>query len=226
MPMRGDCWWLALEADLLVDTHVMRLPDTRRQRPEPGRRWMLVPAVAALGMLLGGCRAPPAPNQPAHVDAASPAHQPTRAEQLAAMRAEMERAEPPTPEQIKARQLEDLRRADLKFLAEPVDTAWATASEAAIAAVLTEGHLADQGAPAPVSHHATCRSKTCRIDATYANEMESDIGQAFLIGDLAPRLPLAQMLPFRQPEGKIQFVIYARAPPARPPHPPAGATAH
>lgn len=118
-------------------------------------------------------------------------------------------AGPPSPADLDARRNEELFRLDRQFRAEQVDPGWAAASEAVVAAQLAKAHLVEQGAPDPVHHEVECRSSACRIEIVYAGEMESQIGLAFLTGDIGVRLPTATTISFPQPDGSVRFVIFA-----------------
>ncbi len=182
--------------------------------------------VAAFSVALGGCGSSSAPTDRAGSTLAAADGHHAPAENPPGFAGTAADPSPPlTPEQVHAKQLDDLHQLDVKFLSEPVDPAWASASQAAIADVLSERHLAEQGSPAPVAQQATCRSASCRIEVTYASDMESEMGRAFLIGDLASRLPRATTMEFTQPDGKVQYVIFAHEAPASTPHSSAAPTA-
>lgn len=120
-----------------------------------------------------------------------------------------------TPEQRALNQQEAIRELESKFVTEPVSASWASGTERLIATAFSSGNLAEKDAPVPNAQQAVCRSFTCRIDTTYADELQADIGLQFLLGDIAARLPKARPFRIVQPDGSVQWVIYANTGQAR-----------
>ena len=125
---------------------------------------------------------------------------------------------PMSNEQREARLAAELAGLEQEFLAEPVSPGWSFASERVIAEALSAERTAAHQGPAPLSHDAECRSTTCRIRITYRDEMDAQMGEIFLLGDIAGTLPSANFGRLAGDGGTVQLVMYADTG-ARPPRP-------
>ena len=102
---------------------------------------------------------------------------------------------------------------------------WMQPDESSPVAIVDPAPLA-VAAPGPVSttaadrdtHDAECRSTTCRIRITYRDEMDAQMGEIFLLGDIAGTLPSANFGRLAGAGGTVQLVMYADtgARPSRP----------
>ena len=125
---------------------------------------------------------------------------------------------PMSNEQREARLAAELAGLEQEFLAEPVSPGWSFASKRVIAEALSAERTAAHQGPAPLSHDAECRSTTCRIRITYRDEMDAQMGEIFLLGDIAGTLPSANFGRLAGAGGTVQLVMYADtcARPSRP----------
>ena len=114
-----------------------------------------------------------------------------------------------TPEQQEQQLQLAMNQMESKFLTEPVVSAWSSSTEGAIANSFSPKNLSALGAPSPRSQQTSCRSSTCRIQVTYADDAQADIGQQFLLYDITARLPVTSVFRVPQPDGSVAMVIYA-----------------
>lgn len=165
--------------------------------------------------------------KPSTIDTASPARQapapasPSTSEPVAGSRRfepAMQPAEPAStdhPEEPvsaqehRAQKISALNALDREFQRQPRSATWGSNTEQVIAASLSESGLAANQAPVPIEHDAECRTSTCRIHVTYANEMDAQMGEVFLLGDIARQLPSARLGRLFNEDGTVELVIYA-----------------
>lgn len=114
-----------------------------------------------------------------------------------------------TPAQRSEKLQEAINQMELEFQSESVSSGWASTTEKIIAGAFSSTSLAGKGAPVPSAHRASCRTFSCRIQATYANDVEADIAEAFLTSDIAGQLPKAKHFRFMAPDGTVQLILYA-----------------
>jgi hypothetical protein len=115
--------------------------------------------------------------------------------------------------------LEQIQNLDTKFQAEPIVPAWAMEQEQMIAASFAPEALKLAAAPAPLSHEESCRSKTCRINVIYRNELDAQVAQLNLLGAISSSLSHATFGQISGADGSVQLIMYARAGRKAPPHP-------
>lgn len=125
---------------------------------------------------------------------------------------------PVSDQDIQAEMLEGLSALETEFLSEPVSESWSGGTERMIAESLSEARLAANEAPIPISHDSECRSNTCRIRVTYRSAMDAQMGEIFLLGGIAERLPTANFGRLEAPDGSVQIVMYANTGPAKKTH--------
>lgn len=104
---------------------------------------------------------------------------------------------------------------EAKFVAEPLSAAWAVPTEKLIDSAFTAKNLEWNQAPKPLAHDAKCHSTSCRIEVSYQDDFQADIGQQFMLGDIATRLPKAKLFRLRNPDGTVQIIAYANTGPGR-----------
>jgi hypothetical protein len=104
---------------------------------------------------------------------------------------------------------EALAQQDAKFLAEPASAAWAAPRESLIESTFTRAQLKLDGAPTPLSHEASCRSATCRINVTYRTSAESQTATLSVLGHISSSLPHTMMAEVPNADGTVQLVLYA-----------------
>lgn len=194
-PLRHPVLLLALAAALvLAATWWLRPPGSARTVPDP----VSMPSTAT-----------DARPQPASSPRAA-----------TASAADFESEDPYSAKDETARIAEGLEKLERKFQAEPVSPAWAAQQERMIANAFTPAALKEGGAPAPIEHQASCRSKTCRISVTYKTDMDAQVAQVVLLGSIAPSLARTTMGQIPAADGSVQLVLYADAgngPPKRKP---------
>lgn len=100
-------------------------------------------------------------------------------------------------------------QAEAKFVSEPLSAAWAAPTEKMIDSAFTPKNLEWNQAPTPLAHDAKCHSTSCRVEVTYQDDLQADIGQQFMLGDIAARLPRAKLFRLRNPDGTVQVIAYA-----------------
>lgn len=110
---------------------------------------------------------------------------------------------------LQAQLMTELEELDLRFRSEPVSVSWSGNTERMIDSALSGAGLAVNDAPEPLAHDVECRTFSCRIRLTYRNEMDAQMGEVFLLGDIAKQLPSAQFGRLVAPDGTIQIVMYA-----------------
>lgn len=124
-------------------------------------------------------------------------------------------AGPISTQDVQAQLLSELGELEREFLSEPVSETWSSGTELMITESLSEARLAPNQVPVPVSHDSECRSNSCRIRVTYRNEMDAQMGEIFLLGGIAERLPNANFGRLVGADGSVQIVMYANTGPAR-----------
>ena len=107
-----------------------------------------------------------------------------------------------------------LGQMESKFASEPYSAVWASGTEKLIDSAFSAGNLAYESSPRPISHESQCRSDTCRVRVVYKDDAEADIGQQFLLTDIAARLPKAKLLRITRPDGTVEVIAFARTRPA------------
>lgn len=113
-----------------------------------------------------------------------------------------------------AQKLQDLQsQMESKFVSEPYSASWAPGTEKLIDGAFAASNLAYENSPAPISRKAECRSNSCRISIVYKDDVQADIGQQFLLGDIASRLPKAKLLRVSNPDGTVEVIAYAHTAP-------------
>jgi hypothetical protein len=123
-----------------------------------------------------------------------------------------ERSERPLTAAQAQQKIQDLiGQENSKFASEYVSSSWASPTEKLIDSAISTKTLAWNQAPAPLSQDATCHSTSCRIQVTYADDTQADIGQQFFLGDIASRLPRAKLFRLRNPDGTVQVIAYANS---------------
>lgn len=115
---------------------------------------------------------------------------------------------PVTAAQTAAKQEDRMWKLDAEFMAEPVSAGWAASTERVFDSAFSDENLASKGAPAPVAHDVSCRMFTCRVEVTYADEVQADTGMQFMLGDVAALLPKAKHVRFDRPDGSVQWIAY------------------
>lgn len=138
----------------------------------------------------------------------TPASGPTAARTAAHLHHEDEGKEI-TPEQKRQKAQELISQLESKFMSEPVSSGWAAGTEKLIDSAFSEKNLAMYDAPKPLSHQAACRSFSCRVQVVYADDMQADSGQQFLLADITSQLPKAKLLRLPRPDGTVEVVAYA-----------------
>lgn len=120
------------------------------------------------------------------------------------------------PEQMQARQDQEMRKVDAAFAAEPISRKWSARNEKMIESAFSTDSLAAKGAPKPRLYDAQCRSKTCRIEMVYATEAAADEGQLFLLSDIGGALGESRPFERTLPDGSVQLIMYSTATTPRP----------
>lgn len=122
---------------------------------------------------------------------------------------------PLTPAQAQQKIQGLIAQEESKFASEPLSASWAVPTEKQIDSAFSAKTLEWNQAPTPLSHEATCHSSSCRIEVSYQDDAQADIGQQFFLGDIATRLPKAKLFRLRNPDGTVQLVAYANTGRAR-----------
>lgn len=122
---------------------------------------------------------------------------------------------PLTPAQADQKMRDLVAQAEAKFVAEPLSAAWAAPTEKLIDSAFAAKNLEWNQAPAPLAHEAKCHSVSCRIEISYQDDFQADIGQQFMLSDISTRLPKAKIFRLRNPDGTVQVIAYANTGPGR-----------
>lgn len=122
---------------------------------------------------------------------------------------------PLSQEQAEAKIINALQELEDKFQSEPVSVGWKNSTQRMIDTALSQEALSVNQSPAPIAHEAECRSFTCRIELTYSNDIEAQMGEIFLLGGIAQRLPSVQIGRLSGPDGSMKIVMYANTGVAR-----------
>lgn len=93
---------------------------------------------------------------------------------------------------------------DRRFGAEPVDSAWASGTEAGLRAFFDPASLAAQGLPSPQGLSASCHRYTCRVSARYDDPDAADAAAQQLGLHLADRLPYGTVMPRLLDDGRVE----------------------
>ena len=124
--------------------------------------------------------------------------------------------EPPTHAQLLQRVEDSILALDRSFDAEPLDAAWASNEESAIARFFDAAALDANGLPVPRRLVARCRSMSCRIGAHYANEIEAEEATQRLAMHLGVALPYGAVMPRQLADGSVEVNAWYSARPLRP----------
>jgi hypothetical protein len=90
---------------------------------------------------------------------------------------------------------------------EPIDAAWATATEKALSDLAAEVAVA-AGDVEVLDYEAECRSATCRIGARFAEDGEAQDWSNFLLTSSGPQFANAELLIERDPDGSSRVLIF------------------
>lgn len=112
-------------------------------------------------------------------------------------------------QELQAELISELGLLDRKFQSEQISPTWSSKTWRLIDNALSAETLASKQAPSPIAHDAECRTFTCRIRVTYRTEMDAQMGEIFLLGDIATELPSANFGRLVAADGTIQIVMYA-----------------
>ncbi|MGO4549839.1 hypothetical protein AB4059_01875 [Lysobacter sp. 2RAF19] len=116
---------------------------------------------------------------------------------------------------VEARREQAQRQAEAAFVAEPVAQAWANQQSRTIARAFSSENLARLHSPAPRFQQAECRSRSCRIEAVYANAAQAEEAQLYLLSDLAGSMDRSRPFQRTLPDGSVELTMYAFAATAR-----------
>ncbi len=101
------------------------------------------------------------------------------------------------------------------FRAQPINAAWAVSAESVVLDAFGSKEAARMGVVAPSDPDVQCRSNTCRINATYADEGAAADAAQMLLMDIAQKLPNARSMMLLKPDGRTELIVYASAPSAK-----------
>jgi len=90
---------------------------------------------------------------------------------------------------------------------EPIDAAWATATEKALSDLAAEVAVA-AGDVEVLDYEAECRSATCRIGARFAEDGEAQDWSNFLLTSSGPQFANAELFIERNPDGSSRVLIF------------------
>lgn len=176
---------------------------------------LLVAALAAAGLYTwSATRSAPTENAPRTASTAAEADAtamegPSRQPQ--AMSAAHEHRET-TRQDTEARAAQARSKREAAFMAEPMSPEWSARTQQQILDALSPKALAAVGAFTPLAElSADCRSFSCRIEATYADQDEFEVAQHAMISNVAAQLPVSTTFVDRRADGTIRGTIYATA---------------
>ncbi len=112
--------------------------------------------------------------------------------------------EPPTQADLLARVDDHIRTLDARFIAEPLDGAWAGAQERGIRDFFQPAQLLAHGLAAPTDVSTRCHSRTCRITAYYADPAMAEQSMQQLALRLVDALPYGAVMPRQLPGGQVE----------------------
>jgi hypothetical protein len=180
-----------------------------------------VVAALAIGYFARGSRESPEAPTPTVAAAPGPASAATPAAPVAPGPARLPVKPPESraqsmPESLQQRDPEALRqrteqmRADLEaeFAREPESAAWSAAAEADLVHAASSDDAVATG-ETPVGFEAVCRSKTCRVTATFDEDGDAESwAGGYLLGNGGKRLSVARVMTRRLPDGRVELTIY------------------
>lgn len=166
----------------------------------------------ASGLLHSGPSPAHAAQAPAQAQAEAPDAQAAQPVSAAPMR---KPREAPTHAELLGQLETHIRTLDAGFAAEPLDAAWATRGEAAIAAFFAPDALAADGLAAPAALKRACHSASCRISMRFANAADAEMATQALAMRLGDTLPYGAVMPRELPDGSIEVNAWYSAQPLR-----------
>jgi hypothetical protein len=160
------------------------------------------PGKAAQAMAAG--RPAPAIGADTGVDADRPAIPAPKGAMAVRRPLQAQRMQAPTQAEIRSRMEAAIRNLDNRFVAEPLDAAWAARGERSINGFFDAAALRTQGLAMPSSASTTCHSATCRITARYDDPAAAEQTTQRLAMHLADTLPYGAVMPRQLADGSVE----------------------
>lgn len=114
----------------------------------------------------------------------------------------------PTHDEMLAKVEQNIRSLDDKFVAEPLDAAWANRTKQHLDTFFKPDNLKKEGFAAPTRVSTQCHSYTCRVSSYYPDETGAQDTTQMLTMHAAESLPYGAIMPRQLPDGSIEVNVW------------------